>query len=101
LLLLLFFEINGSFEKSLQERKKRRHSLLEVYIYIYIYIHRFKVFVAGSIHRSKTNEPAVQPVLNGWTIEPTASPVRSPVRFEKLWIEVPKEIKMTRVVDRR
>jgi hypothetical protein len=45
----------------------------------YIYIHRFKVFVAGSIHRSKTNEPAVQPVLNGWTIEPLN---RRPRRFD-------------------
>jgi len=47
--------------------------------YIYIHIHRFIIFLAGLIQRSKTIEPAVQPVLNGWTSEPVN---RQPRRFD-------------------
>ena len=47
--------------------------------HIYIYTHRYKVFVAGSIKRSNLNEPAVQPVLNGYTNEPLN---RRPRRFD-------------------
>ena len=37
---------------------------------LYIILLHLKVFLSGSIHRSNTIEPAVQPVLNGWTNEP-------------------------------
>ena len=47
------------------------------YLLYIIILHRFEVFVSGSILRSKTIEPAVQLVLNGWTNEPTGPPVRS------------------------
>jgi len=61
--------------------------LLQYHIYIHThthththtYTHRFKVFVAGSIKWSNLNEPAVQPVLNGWTNEPLN---RRPRRFD-------------------
>ena len=40
------------------------------YLLYIIILHQSEVFVTGSILRSKIIEPAVQPVLNGWTNEP-------------------------------
>ena len=44
-----------------------------------ILLYRFEVFLGGSIHQSNTIEPAVQPVLNGWTNEPAN---RQPHQFD-------------------
>ena len=54
-------------------------TIYKLLIISYIHIHRFIIFLAGLIQRSKTIEPAVQPVLNGWTSEPVN---RQPRRFD-------------------
>jgi hypothetical protein len=56
---------------------------LLIIAYIIIYIYRFKVFVAGSIcpvQNNWTDGSTGSKRLDQWTSEPTASPVRSPVR---------------------